>query len=229
MCGRFTVSYSYEELLRYLDDEYELDDVNLNYQVPNYNVAPGQQILGMVHDGRNFRLGTFKWGYVPAYQNDSLKGFKLINTRSETVFDKGMFKDSIRKRRCIILADGFYEWDQMKNPFYIQMKDKKLFAIAGIYNIQYDDFGNKISSCSIMTTKANTLMGEIHERMPVILSKEDIKDWLNIKVQEKNDIETYLKEYSSDLMSKYRVSKQVNNVRNNTSDNIKEVFDNTLF
>jgi len=124
MCGRFTVSYTYEELLGYLGSEYGIKEIKGDVVLPRYNVAPGNEIISIISDGRKYRSGLFKWGFIPSYASSINEGFKMINARSEGIEKKTSFKDSFLNKRCIILADSFYEWKQVgkdKVPFRIKL------------------------------------------------------------------------------------------------------------
>lgn len=228
MCGRFTVSYTYEQLLWYLNEDYDLFDVELDYDLPKYNIAPTEEVLGVIHDGEKYRVGTFSWGLVPSFSKDLKSTYKMINARSESIFDKISFKDNIINNRCIILADGFYEWDGHKQPYYIKLKDQKIFAFAGIYNIKKNADGTRLITASIITTEANEIMSKIHTRMPVILKRNQIKDYLNINQKSKNNINDLLTKYDTNNMEMYPVSKYVSNVRNKGVECIQKIELNTL-
>jgi len=160
MCGRFTINYTYEQMLEYLKDEYSVFD--FDFDLPRYNVSPGQQVLSIIYDGDKFRVGSFKWGFIPAFSKDEKSGYKMINARSEGIEEKVSFKDSFFNKRCLILSDGFYEWDKVSGsnrPYYITFKDKKLMAYAGIWSHNIKD-GQSLYTCSIITNKANIIIGK---------------------------------------------------------------------
>lgn len=170
MCGRFTLGISLEELmLRYMLEE--IPDY-IDYR-PHYNIAPTQQIMAVIHDGSQRRAGTLRWGLVPHWAKDLSIGSRMINARSETVLDKPAFRESFLRKRCLIPADGFYEWlkeeDGTKTPYRI-IPRTGLFSFAGLYDTWMDPEGQRVSTCTILTTSPNTLMSRIHDRMPVILS-----------------------------------------------------------
>jgi putative SOS response-associated peptidase YedK len=144
-------------------------------------------------------------------------GNRMINARAETVSEKPSFRSAFKKRRCLIVADGFYEWQKTgngKQPFYIRMKDSSLFAFAGLWEI-WDKEGEEIKSCSIITTDVNDLMNEIHHRMPVILHPENYGVWLDQGFEEKEVLTALLRPYRSDEMEAYAVSRRVNKPSNN--------------
>ena len=208
MCGRFTITVSSDEIQEYIDDRYNISNLEIGIDIPNYNVAPGTDIISVIHDGKKHRIGLLRWGYIPSFSKD-LK-INLINARSETIFEKPSFKKEILSQRCIVLADGFYEWKKGidKQPMRITTEDK-LFSMAGIWNSYINKEGKKIYSVAIVTTEANDQMKEIHDRMPVILSKDDEAFWLNRYIQDQNNLQSLFKPYKGKLII-YPVSKQVN-------------------
>lgn len=228
MCGRFTVNYTYEQMLEYLDKEYSIFD--FDYDLPRYNVSPGQQILSIISDGEKYRIGTFKWGFIPSFSKDESSAYKMINARTEGIESKKSFKDSFFHKRCIILSDGFYEWDKLsgtKTPYYFTFENKKMFAYAGIWS-KYVKDGESIYTCSIITTKANKLIGKYHDRMPVVLDTNKAKKWLsyNIDLEELKDL---MIQYNSQLMGCIEVSKKVNNTSNDDPTLIEEFNELRLF
>jgi putative SOS response-associated peptidase YedK len=210
MCGRFTITLTKEDFINYLS-KYEDCTINLDDAVlPNYNVAPSEHIIAMISYDDAYRVGQIKWGFIPSFAKDIKNTYKMINARSETILEKAMYKDAIKSKRCIIFADSFYEWKKINNqkiPMRIQLKDQDVFAFAGLWS-SYKDQEKTIYTATIITTKANKFMSEIHDRMPVILKDNEIRDWLNPKTLNPT---TYLKAYPSDLMKSYEVSSYVNN------------------
>ena len=159
----------------------------------------------------------FHWGLIPSWAKDPAIGNKMINARAETVSEKPSFRSAFKKRRCLILADGFYEWqktDDGKQPYHIKMEDDSPFAFAGLWEA-WDKYGEEIRSGTIITTDANDLMNEIHHRMPVILHPEDYGLWLDPDFDEKEALTSLLKPYPSDAMEAYPVSRRVNKPANN--------------
>ncbi|TNF07517.1 MAG: SOS response-associated peptidase [Bacillota bacterium] len=225
MCGRFTITVSYEELVHHLKDYYEIDDVSL-FDVPRYNVAPGQNIISVLNDGKKNRVGMLKWGFVPPYAKDEKIGFSMINAKAETIFEKQAFKDSILTKRCVVLADSFYEWkkeDNRKTPMRILLKDQKVFPIAGLWTTYKKEDGTKLHTVTLLTTSPNDLMKSIHDRMPVILNKANEKIWLNPTIKNETILQSVLKPYPSEFMMAYPVSSLVNNSKNELPDCIIEV------
>jgi putative SOS response-associated peptidase YedK len=181
---------------------------------PNYNCAPSQK-LPVITNTEKGKLSYFKWGLIPFWAKDPKIGYKLINTRSETITEKASFKNAFRKRRCLIPANGFYEWrkDENKTPFRITVKEDELFAMAGIWETWKDGEDNKVCTFSIITTTPNTLMESIHNRMPVILNPEDEEKWLSD--HNETTLKELLKPYDPYRMVAYPISRKVNSPANN--------------
>lgn len=221
MCGRFTIISSEEELInRYmavLSEGFEY--------YPNYNAAPMQYIPTIIGSSSGNRLGSLRWGLVPSWADDDKIGNKMINARAETLSEKPAFKRLLGSKRCIIPCSGFYEWQKVgsgKQPMRILMKDDSIFSLAGLYNTWINPDGNKLSTCTIITTEPNSLMADIHNRMPVILRAQDEAEWLS-KESDKESILKLLKPYPAEKMRAYKVDSAVGNVRNNKEGLIKEV------
>ncbi len=222
MCGRFTITVTLEELLtRYL-----IDDSKISVFKPNYNVAPMHNIPAVIGSDEESRLGELRWGLVPVWAKDDKIGNKMINARAETVAEKPAFKRLLKSKRCIIPADGFYEWKKdgtSKQPFRILLSDGGIFSFAGLYDTWEDLEGNKLSTCTIITTTPNSLMADIHDRMPVILRPEDEADWLG---RDNDDVESLLKllnPYDASKMKAYKVPSAVGNVRNNSKELLEDI------
>ncbi|RAP78136.1 SOS response-associated peptidase [Paenibacillus montanisoli] len=213
MCGRYTITVSLEELML----RYWISSTNVPYHRPKYNVAPGQMVFAIVSDGTQNRLGELKWGLVPAWADNLKVGNKMLNARSETVWEKPAFKQLIRRKRCIIPADGFYEWrkdGEDKQPMRIVKRDRKLFSMAGLYDTWVSPAGIKLSTCTILTTTPNKLMEPIHDRMPVILHEESEALWLDRTVQDHEQLGALLRPFPSELLEAYPVAKTVGSVAN---------------
>jgi len=175
MCGRFILL---TDLSRIVQD-FDIQDVACDYK-PSHNTFPGQQIIAVVHDNVN-RLVGFKWGLVPSWAKDPSIGSRMINARAETIAEKPSFRSAFRKRRCLIVADGFYEWkkeDRHKTPMHICLKSGEPFGFAGLYEHWMSPEGQSVNTCTIITTAANKLIMPIHDRMPVILSREAESEWI---------------------------------------------------
>jgi putative SOS response-associated peptidase YedK len=218
MCGRFIFTDP-SKIKRLLPDA-DIDQTRIEF-TPSYNIAPSQNIPAMLNDGSK-RVRLIRWGLVPSWAKDLSIGYKMINARAETVAEKPAFKRLIKGRRCLIFAEGFYEWKKLgnsKQPYFIRMKDKQAFAFAGLWDIWEND-GNALVSGTIITTAANALIAGIHERMPVILNTEDYMDWLG---HDRNitEVINLLKPLPSEQMEAYPVSLLVNSPLNNFADCIR--------
>lgn len=211
MCGRFTLTYSKDDLNAFLNDTYNIETITHDVAPPRYNVAPSQQVLAIIHDGERYRAGYLTWGLIPAWASPA-NYYNLINVRSETIKTKHSFDFAFNSHRCIILADGFYEWqtkDNDKQPMYIHLKDRSIFGFAGIYHSKILADGTKAHTCAIITTSPNDIMKDIHNRMPVILPDHTHETWLKPNTN-KDLLSSYLKDFPSNKMTYYQVSKSVN-------------------
>ncbi|AZS15382.1 SOS response-associated peptidase [Paenibacillus lutimineralis] len=222
MCGRFTITAPIEDIMiQYYVDK----NTNINYK-PIYNAAPMQYVPAIVQGKDGNRLGELRWGLVPNWAKDSKIGSKMINARAETIMEKPSFNRLLSSRRCVIPSDGFYEWQQRngsKQPYRITLKGESLFSFAGLYDIWADAEGNKLSTCTIITTEPNSLMAEIHNRMPVILRREDQSEWLDRGNTDVSSLLRLLLPYEADKMRAYPVSSAVGNVRNNYAELLNEI------
>ena len=212
MCGRFSLTADLGELAR----RFEFDGNLLDLE-PNFNVAPTQNVLTVI-GGDNRRSGFMRWGLIPHWAKTASIGSRMINARAETVAQRPAFREAFRRRRCLVLADGFYEWQRagsVRKPMRIVMESGEPFAFAGLWAMWRDSEGNRIPSCTIITTEANDLLRPIHSRMPVILPREMEEFWLDRDVQDTAVLENALTSYPSELMQTYQVSTLVNSARNN--------------
>ncbi len=203
MCGRFSLTSDEQQINMF----FELAGGNAPY-VPRYNGAPTQQ-LPVITSEKPLRLQLFRWGLIPRWAKEMSK-MPLINARSETLEEKPSFKTVFRERRCLVPADGFYEWvhSGKKYPYRFTLKDESLFAFAGIWDCWKKPTGEMINSFAILTTDANETMHLIHDRMPVILEKENYNTWLGNNSTE--ELKSLLKPFPSEKMKKYRVPETVN-------------------
>jgi len=225
MCGRFRVARSKE----LLEEAFGAVDGPVPVEwSPRYNVAPGQSIVAVRQDAaRPVReLVRLRWGLIPAWAKEASIGYKMINARAETAAEKPSFRDAMRKRRCLIPADGFYEWKKAggkKLPYCLTMADDAIFAFAGLWERWRDPAGEPVESCTILTTEPNELAREIHDRMPVILSPEDYELWLDPGFARLDALEEMLKPYPARQMRRYRVSERVNQVKNDDPECAAEI------
>ncbi len=211
MCGRFTVTVSKEELNDYLEDYFSIG-MSDHIQLPRYNIAPTQDIATLIFGKGVYRVGPMTWGIDARYGKSPL----IINARAETVSEKPLFKPLFQSRRCLILADGFYEWKKDgKNrlPYRIVLKDHPVFLMAGIYRMTEQP--DSKARCAILTTQANHMMSSLHDRMPVILTPDAGKMWLDPK-KGSQELQALLEPYREDDMRIYPVSTVVNRATNDT-------------
>ena len=211
MCGRYTLRTPVDSVA----EAFEIEEYPSSI-TPNYNIAPTQEVAAVVEEDEKRKLEMLHWGLIPSWAKDPSIGNKMINARAETVAEKPSFRRAFKVRRCLILADGFYEWkktDDGKQPYHVKMEDGSLFAFAGLWETWQN--GEEIRSCTIITTDANNLMSEIHHRMPVILHPEDYAMWLDHDFEEKEVLTTLLKPYPANVMEAYPVSRRVNKPSNN--------------
>jgi putative SOS response-associated peptidase YedK len=221
MCGRYTITISEDELIA----RYMIEEPTNRYHQSRFNVAPTQRVPVILNDEGVLKLDAFRWGLVPFWAKDLKIGYTMINARADTVTTKPAFKNAFKQRRCLIPADGFYEWKKIgsdKQPYRILLRDEKIFSMAGLWEAWNSPDGEKIFSCSIITTEPNELMVDIHDRMPMILSREDEKKWLD-KNQSVKDLKAMLQPFPAERMRAYPVSKVVGNVKNQGNELIVEV------
>lgn len=220
MCGRFVRKSTLEEIA----EAFDLDISGIDFELsPSYNVAPGQPVAAAVFDGGR-KLKTYRWGLVPFWSRDEKAGYRMINARAETLGEKPGFRAAFAKRRCIVVADGFYEWRQegkSKTPFYVRLKDGRPFGLAGLYEHWKSPDGKALDTCAIITTSANELMKPIHDRMPVILDKKSYGAWLDTDAKDPHRLAELLKPFDPDKMGSYKVSQLVNSPKNDSPECIK--------
>ncbi|MDX2100517.1 MAG: SOS response-associated peptidase [Leptolyngbyaceae cyanobacterium bins.59] len=214
MCGRYTLSQSADVLA----EAFHLPEVPLH--IPRYNIAPTQGVAVIQQSQGTRQWQLLRWGLIPSWSKDVKIGNKLINARSETVAEKPSFRSAFRYRRCLIPADGFYEWqrqEKKKQPFYFQVHKGQPFAFAGLWE-HWEGEGGPIDSCTLLTTQANALLAPIHDRMPVILHPEDYDRWLDPQIQDSKSLESLFQPYPSEEMAGYPVSAIVNSPAHDTLD-----------
>ena len=190
--------------------------------VPRYNIAPTQQVpvIRRYGDGQN-HLDYLHWGLIPSWAQDKSIGSRLINARSETVTEKPSFRQAIRYRRCLVLASSFYEWKQdgkEKHPWYIRLKDGSPMVFAGLWETWKSPEGEVVESCTILTTASNRLVEPLHDRMPVILSPDEYRTWLERTTTDPTGLKKMFQPYPADMMEMWAVSQKVNSVGNDSVD-----------
>jgi len=221
MCGRFELHSAFEIIAKLFG--LTGDSVMMP---TGYNIAPGQDIAIIVKVGGKNRLTTCHWGFVPSWGKDLKEGYKMINARAETVAEKPSFRQAFSRHRCLVVADGFYEWKNeggKKRPFYIHRRDGKPFGMAGLYNLWTSPEGEQVCTSTIITTDANDILKPIHDRMPVITPSDKLALWLDPSFHEKEKLLAVLKPYSDDEIEMYEVSTRVNSPKNDTAENIQRI------
>lgn len=220
MCGRFTRSKDY--FSEHANQRAFLDQLGLSTAIsipPSFNLAPTQEVAAVraSRDGDERELVMLRWGLVPGWAPGVGIGGRMINARAETVAEKPAFRNAFKKRRCLIVADGFYEWqktDRSKQPYFIWLTGGQPFCFAGLWERRTRD-EKSVESCTIVTTAANRFMERIHDRMPVILEPADYGLWLDSAVQEPERLTPLLRPYPEDKMEAHPVSTLVNSPKNN--------------
>jgi putative SOS response-associated peptidase YedK len=211
MCGRFTQRADAKRIAK------EFKVVEVPAVEARYNIAPTQEVLA-VREREDGREATFfKWGLVPSWAKDASVGARLINARSETVQEKPSFREAFKRRRCIIPADGFYEWQRTKGrkqPYFFRMRDEMPFGFAGLWERWEAEGGRVINSCAILTTEANEVLRPVHDRMPVILHPEDYELWLGGDERKLDLVKEMLQPYPAEEMVGHSINTSVNSPRN---------------
>jgi len=222
MCGRYEVHTPVEELAREFDAVLRADPTQLT---PRYNVAPSLLVpVVRVRKGKR-ELAALSWGLLPSWSK-SATGNRPINARAETLLTKPMFRNAIARRRCLIPADGFYEWQQLpggKQPWHIAMIDGGTFAFGGLWEYWAAEGKEPVLSCAIIVTDANELVRKVHERMPLIIARDEWDRWLDPELSDMQTIQQMIKPYPADEMRAYKVSSRVNNARNDDAALIEPV------
>lgn len=212
MCGRFTQTASPEVIAR----QFNISRPPL--VTPRYNIAPSQPIAAIRIDSETATraLVMLHWGLIPSWAKDPKIGYQCINAKAETVAEKPSFRSAFKKRRCLVVATGFYEWQvrgRIKQPMWIGLQNQAPFAFAGLWEHWQPPEGQPLETCTILTTEPNDLMAPIHNRMPVILAPTAYDQWLDPKFQHTDSLKALLRPYPSDALRAYPVSTLVNNPR----------------
>ncbi len=221
MCGRFTLTVDPAQLKMFLD----LNDVPIDLS-PRYNIAPTQPVA-VVTNPIDRKVQIFQWGLIPSWSKDPSIGSRLINARAETLEEKPTFRGPFKRHRCLVLADGFYEWKkvsengkEVKQPYFIRLKNDQPFALAGLWDHWTAPNGDERLTCTIITTTPNELMAEIHDRMPVILTGEAMWDWLDPQASP-IALHALLQPFPAKEMKAYPISKLVNKPENDRAEVIE--------
>ncbi len=221
MCGRFDIHSAIEIIARL----FGITDIRFDIK-PNYNAAPSQDILIVVNDGKKNGLAVSRWGFLPSWAKEEKTSYSMINARAETLETNRSYKDAFQNQRCLVVADGFYEWlkqDRLKIPHYIRKRSKEPMGLAGLYNIWQSPEGEEINTSTIVTTDANELVRPLHDRMPVILRGEDFGRWLDPGEHDRDRLLPLLKPFPAGELESYRVTTKVNSYKYNQPDSIEPV------
>ncbi len=227
MCGRYSQTHQQNQLKqRFHATLAEVVEV-----MPRYNIAPSQQAPVIVTDGAadgGRKLKLMRWGLVPSWAKDTKIGNQTINARAETVAEKPSYRSAFRKRRCLVLADGYYEWVEIASrsyrvPLRYILQDKQPFAFAGIWESWKKPDGSDLETYSIITTSPNELAAKVHDRMPVILDEKDYAQWMDPSNENVDGLKKLLTPYPAKEMDAYEVSRLVNSPKNDVADCLKPV------
>ena len=225
MCGRFTLTTE----MRVIADRFGVDyprgfsgtgnqTSSADSYTPRFNIAPTQSVI-VINDTGQRQLVAMRWGLIPSWTSDPSIGNRMINARAETIANKPAFRTALKKRRCLVIADGFYEWRKVgpqKQPVRIVLKNREPFGFAGLWEQWNAPTGETVLSCAIITTASNTLLKTVHDRMPVILARSDEGAWLDPKIEDPGTLLPLLKQYPSELMEFYPVDRIVNSHAHDT-------------
>lgn len=220
MCGRFVLTADGTQLQLAFDL-----NATPEPHAPRFNIAPSQPIAVITNDHPH-DLTYFKWGLVPSWSKDPGMGNKMINARSETAFEKPAFRSAFKRRRCLIPADGFFEWQKReggKVPMFIHLDDYSVFAFAGLWEVWYSPDGGELRTATILTTSPNELMSSIHDRMPVILERKDYEQWLAPGDQKAESLMPLMKPFDTSRMAAHAVSTYVNSPGNDSPETIEPI------
>lgn len=227
MCGRFVLNANAEQLQLLFDLAERPHEL-----APRYNIAPTQPVAIIRTEGRGDalkRVLTYaQWGLIPSWAKDPAIGNKMINARAEGIDEKPSFRSAFKRRRCLIPATGFYEWKKKgssKEPYFISMEDGELFAFAGLWETWSPADGGQVDTCTIITTEPNAMMADLHNRMPVILRRDDYAFWLGAGMdatsQEADELKSLLRPFADEEMVAWPVAARVGNPRNEGADLIQ--------
>ena len=226
MCGRYKLT-AHEKWLSFL---FNLPPEDVEW-VARWNVAPTQEVATICQHAREPKrlFAKMRWGLIPSWATDASIGPRAINAVSETAAEKPAFREPLRRQRCLIPADGFYEWKQtggkVRQPYKIELSEGGVFAFAGLWDSWKDPSGKQVMTCTILTTEANSLLQELHHRMPVILSSDDYDQWLDPCITNPRGIADLLKPFDARKLRKAPVGPAVNKVTNDSPDCAEEVED----
>lgn len=226
MCGRFTLTTPASGISEYFSVTLP-QGLQADTWRPRYNIAPSQNISVIVQQDGQRQWKLFRWGLIPSWAKDMRIGYKMINARAETLAEKPSYRSAFKKRRCLVVADGFYEWEKVKGgkqPRYFTLNDGGLMAFGGLWE-KWSGEKDPVYSCTIVTTTANDLLARYHDRMPVILDPKEYDYWLDADFEDRDRLRSFLDPYPAKEMTVRRVSQLVNNVKNDSPECIEPVTD----
>ncbi|SDX11123.1 Putative SOS response-associated peptidase YedK [Marininema mesophilum] len=224
MCGRFTLTANLKEIV----ERFQVEEHGIEAHLPRYNIAPSQEVPVILMEEEQRKLVSMRWGLIPRWAKDPSIGNRLINARSESLTQKPAFRRSFQRYRCLVPADSFYEWkkvDGTKQPMRIMFTSGELFAFAGLWDCWTEESGESYQSFTIITTQANEMVQEIHERMPVILHLAEEAAWLDPDWGDPDLLSPFLEPYEPEAMTMYPVSKAVNTPKNDQAEVIRSLND----
>lgn len=213
MCGRYTQTLPAEKL----SSEFRIPKEQLPPIVPRYNISPSQPVLALFEENGKRKADFLHWGLIPSWAKEALSSYRTINARKETLTEKPSFRGPLRNSRCLVLADGFYEWKEgprFKQPYYVRLKSRRPFGFAGLWSEWASPDGAELRSCTIITTEPNGLLSRIHNRMPAIVKPTDRELWLDSANSDVRKLMGLLRSYPEEDMEAYPVSGLVNSPSN---------------
>lgn len=214
MCGRYTLTIDIKTIAEKFGVPASLDTS------PRYNIAPTQEVVTIMRNGTS-HLALLRWGLIPSWAKDESIGSRMINARAESLAEKPSFKGLLRSKRCLVIADGFYEWKQengFKTPMYITLKNGEPFAFAGLWDQWKSPDGQQVRSCTIITTEPNDVLEPIHNRMPAILLPDAYEGWLDPDMRDEQALSHWLAPYPAEEMTARAVSRLVNDPKREGSE-----------
>jgi putative SOS response-associated peptidase YedK len=221
MCGRFELHSAFGVIAKLFGLSGEA------FALPaGYNIAPGSDIAIVVNEGGQNRLALCRWGFVPSWGKELNDGYRMINARAETVAEKPSFRQAFHRHRCLVVADGFYEWKNeggKKQPVYVHLKSGEPFGMAGLFNHWTSPEGKQVCTTTIITTDANETLKPVHNRMPVIVARDAAGIWLDPAVQDTDKLLPVLKPCPDDALELYEVSTKVNSPKNDSKELIERL------
>jgi putative SOS response-associated peptidase YedK len=228
MCGRYTLTDG-EKVVEAVPNVTVREDLRKVLGRRRFNIAPTQDVLVVVQAGERPELEVMQWGLIPSWAKDAAIASQLINARAETIVEKPAFRKAFERRRCVVPADGFYEWrknaDGSKTPVYVRLKSHRGFGFAGLWERWLDGTGEEVRTCTIITTAANGLLKGIHHRMPAILEPGAVEEWLDPKVRGGEELLGRLRPFPEGEMELQVVSRAVNSAAHDGPELIEAVGD----